>query len=76
METPVIETTSSEVERSVDYQSEKPSNLHTTVIETRPKMQNYQTSGKELSTFRLVLILAALWVGQRFATSLFILYLP
>jgi hypothetical protein len=48
----------------VDYDSDKSSNFNGVVSDILEKGQESQESEKELSTSRLVLLLAALWVRQ------------
>jgi hypothetical protein len=69
MEKPVEERSSLEENRIVDYESEKSSNFNNIVSEIVEKDQESQKSGKGLSTFRLVLILAALWVCPKLPPS-------
>jgi len=49
-------------EHSIGSHPEKSSNANNIVSENLEQDNEAQTSGKDLSTFRLVLILAALWV--------------
>ena len=64
MEEQIQKRSSVEEQRVVDYDSDKSSNFNSVISDNLEKDHESQISEKELSTFRLVLLLAALWVCQ------------
>jgi hypothetical protein len=56
------EWSSQEEQQSVDYDSDKSPSVNSVVSDSIEKDNESQAPEKDLSTFRLVLILAALWV--------------
>ena len=62
MEKQVQEHSSLEEQHPVDYDSDKSPNFHSMIPDNLERDHESQTSEKERSTFRLVLLLVALWV--------------